>query len=157
MSDFRMKNLSEILTSTKLVSNLFFLDQQNFSFLKNKIRISKRRAYSIIIIFGYLLFVFYVVCRCYRDTFVIFKIFSSICWTFVMICGVVVMWYSRKIKEAMLCIRETWIVIFSIIAFSIFSALPDFTFSRFIAMLIGLISTFCVCTVHCLSLKRRFK
>lgn len=137
MSDFRLKNLSQILTSTKMESNHFFSHQNNFSFFNDTIIISKRRAYRIMTVIGCFLFALYVVCRRYKDTFVVFRILSSICWSFLMLFGVGVMWYSRKIKEAMLCIRETWIVLFSIIAFSIFNALPDFPFDRFFAILIS--------------------
>lgn len=138
MSDFRLKNLVQILTSKTVTSNIFS-QQKIFSCFKNKISISKRRTYLIIKVLCPFYFSFYVVCKYYKDTYLTFRILSSLCWTFVMICGIVIMWYSRKIREAMLCIRETWIVLISIITFGIIKGkiFSDFSFAPFIAIIIS--------------------
>lgn len=132
VSNFRFKHSSVILTSSVAYSNYLYSGQQKLGFIRcnNKLQMPINSVYIFIRISSLLLAALYVITRHFREIF-IFSLLSSIPWLVLIMFGIIVMWHARKVKEAMMCIRETWLVIASILVLGALNRLPLYNYAIF--------------------------
>lgn len=152
MSNFRLQFQSQILNST-MIANHLNRDKKTLSFscCSNRFQLSYKTVHICIRISALFLVVLRITSHCYQDEIFILSLLSSLPWLVLIVFGIVVMWNARKIKEAMLCIQETWAIIFSILLISVVNRLPFFSSS--ISALIGLFIGIIYLCLHTINYK----
>lgn len=124
ISNMRLTNSSKILSSTNENSGRIFINYHMFTLCNNRWKCAKKAVYTCIRVISIFLIILYIIARYYRDSMFIFYVISSLLWFILIIGGTFVMYYSCRIKEAMLCVRETWVVIITILILAILIRIP---------------------------------
>lgn len=122
MSNFRLQFSSNILMSTVENTNSLCPDYQVFTFYG--FQFSRKAVYAMIRVLILVLSILRIISRYYRDTIFEFFLISLLLWVILLVIAAVVMYHLIKVKEAMLCVRETWAVIANILILTIFNRIP---------------------------------
>lgn len=145
LSNFRLRNLSNILASKYSFNDLLATEKKKFIFCNKRVQFSKKRTYICIQMMGAFLVLLKIVSHYYQEQIFLFTIFSKIPWVLLIIVGVGVMCYSCKIKENMLCIKETWMIICTMVVALLLSfgreVIGEFIITRIVFVLLSYVCT----------------